>query len=58
MKRPCIALWIKWHNSWPMPRWLWFWAVRRVDKWHGDFVISPFTGRIFHADDPIDWPDR
>lgn len=49
MRRPRIALWIKWHcrlrsqyvvrvagnmRRWPVPNWLWRWAVRRVDRWH------------------------
>ena len=48
MRRPRIALWIKWHcrmqsrfvvrvdgnmPSWPVPQWLWRWAVRRVDRY-------------------------
>ena len=48
MKRPRIALWIKWRYSgtnWigyrpKCPNWLWRWAVRRVDRWqkHRDRV--------------------
>ena len=46
MRRPRIALWIKFHGAevFPVldgyrthflcPNWLWRWAVRRVDKWH------------------------
>ncbi len=36
MKRPRIALWIKWRagsGRW-FPHWLWLWAVQRVDRWH------------------------
>ena len=69
MKRPRIALWIRqqglwgpylWRNKspvWWCPNWLWRWAVRRVGKWHAGYAISPFSGRMFQPEDPIDWPD-
>ena len=56
MRRPRIALWIKWNcrvrspyvvwvdgnmRSLVVPRWLWCWAVRRVDRWHDSFSIEP-----------------
>ncbi len=52
MKRPRIALWIKWHGArvyptldgylcrlW-MPPWLWLWAVRRVDRWNDYRIMN------------------
>ena len=42
MKRPRLALWIKWHRlkwqrPWYCPNWLWRWAVRRVDRYYSIF---------------------
>lgn len=36
MKRPRIALWIKWYGGvrWWCPDWLWRLALRRVERWH------------------------
>ena len=38
MKRPRIAFWIKWRRlkwerRWFIPKWLWRWAVHRVDAY-------------------------
>ena len=54
-----LALWIKWH-PWTVKRitgrvlgtWLWWWAVRRVDRWQDrrdDIVVSYVTIRIPNA---------
>lgn len=34
MRRPRIALWIRYQGGGWASEWLWCWAVRRVDKWH------------------------
>ena len=41
MKRPRIALWIKWYGGvrWWCPDWLWRLALRRVERWH-DWGVS------------------
>lgn len=33
MKKPKIALWIKYHPHW-VPSWLWSWAVSQMELWH------------------------
>ena len=45
MKRPRIAFWIKWHGTTRkgrfgdyVPAWLWYWAERRVNRWHDSLL--------------------
>ena len=50
MKRPRIAMWLKWH--WNVLRWIpwlggviWYWADNRVEKWHAAKDANPMAGR-------------